>query len=108
MLPIQLSHLGLGDKTSLVSRFVECFKTMWANNGNLVSRTYTGTGAMEGGARVRCFMTFFRDVFPVCQACELLVSRAFQRGGGGRGKFAPGPQKKVFYPCFNRNFEPLI
>ncbi|CAB4027321.1 synaptojanin-1-like isoform X2, partial [Paramuricea clavata] len=51
MLPIQLSHLGLGDKTSLVSRFVECFKTMWANNGNLVSRTYTGTGAMEGGAR---------------------------------------------------------
>jgi hypothetical protein len=74
MLPIQLSHLGLGDKTSLVSRFVECFKTMWANNGDLVSRTYTGTGAMEGGARVRCFMTFFKDVFPVCQACELLVS----------------------------------
>ena len=53
MLQMQLSHLGLGDKASLVSRFVECFKTMWANNGNLVSRTYTGTGAMEGGARVR-------------------------------------------------------
>lgn len=53
MLPVQLSHLGLGDKTSLVSRFVECFKTMWSNNGDLVSRTYTGTGAMEGGARVR-------------------------------------------------------
>ena len=52
MLPIQLAHLGLGEKTSLVSRFVECFKTMWSNNGNLVSRTYTGTGAMEGGARV--------------------------------------------------------
>ena len=55
MLPVQLSHLGLGDKTSLVSRFVECFKTMWSNNGDLVSRTYTGTGAMEGGARVRRF-----------------------------------------------------
>jgi hypothetical protein len=53
MLQVQLNHLGLGDKASLVSRFVECFKTMWANNGNLVSRTYTGTGAMEGGARVR-------------------------------------------------------
>ena len=51
MLQAQLSHLGLGDKASLVSRFVECFKTMWASNGNLVSRTYTGTGAMEGGAR---------------------------------------------------------
>ena len=53
MLPVQLAHLGLGEKTSLVSRFVECFKTMWSSNGDLVSRTYTGTGAMEGGARVR-------------------------------------------------------
>ena len=70
MLPIQLSHLGLGDKPSLVSRFVECFKTMWANNGNLVSRTYTGTGAMEGGARVRSIA---------------LASDEHWAGGGGGG-----------------------
>ena len=60
MLPTQLSHLGLGGKTSVISRFVECFKTMWASNGNLVSRTYTGTGAMEGGARVRRLVSEIR------------------------------------------------
>ena len=62
MLPTQLSHLGLGEKSSLVSRFVECFKTMWANNGDLVSRTYTGTGAMEGGARVRRAFSLYVEI----------------------------------------------
>lgn len=59
MLQLQLVELGLGDRTSLVSRFMECFRTMWANNGNLVSRTYTGTGAMEGGARVSFSFAFY-------------------------------------------------
>ena len=91
MLPIQLSHLGLADKTSLVSRFVECFKTMWASNGNLVSRTYTGTGAMEGGARVRILVLgYYNRVVSAWVAATFHSLLADGGRGNLRGKFKGG------------------
>lgn len=44
--------LGLANKSSIVVRFEEGFKTMWAKNGDNISRIYIGTGALDGKARV--------------------------------------------------------
>jgi phosphatidylinositol-bisphosphatase len=37
----------------MVSRFEEVFRQMWINNGNEVSKIYAGTGAIQGGSKVR-------------------------------------------------------
>ena len=48
----QLESLGLNEKTTIVSRFEEVFRNMWAQNGDQVSRIYAGTGALEGKSKV--------------------------------------------------------
>ena len=48
----QLECLGLNQKSTIVSRFEEVFKNMWAQNGDQVSRIYAGTGALEGKSKV--------------------------------------------------------
>ncbi|KAK3720929.1 hypothetical protein QZH41_014536, partial [Actinostola sp. cb2023] len=52
MLAVQIQLLGLANKSSIVARFEEGFKTMWAKNGDNISRIYIGTGALDGKARV--------------------------------------------------------
>lgn len=49
----QVRQLGLADKKQTVSRFEEVFRQMWVNNGNEVSKIYAGTGAIQGGSKVR-------------------------------------------------------
>lgn len=41
----------------MVSRFEEVFRQMWINNGNEVSKIYAGTGAIQGGSKVRNFVS---------------------------------------------------
>lgn len=49
----QLQALSLTDKKQTVSRFEEVFRQMWVNNGNEISKMYAGTGAIQGGSKVR-------------------------------------------------------
>ena len=53
MIPKQLEAFGLTNKPQMLSRFEEVYKTIWALNGDHVSRIYAGTGALEGRTRVR-------------------------------------------------------
>ena len=48
----QLDVLGLNDKASIVSRFEECYRSMWVNIGNEISKIYAGTGALQGGSKL--------------------------------------------------------
>ena len=49
----QMDSLGLTDKPQVVSRFYEAFKNMWPQNGDQVSRIYSGTGALEGRSKIK-------------------------------------------------------
>ena len=49
----QLRYLNLLEKQSVVSRFQQIFRDMWVNNGNEISKLYAGTGALQGGSKVR-------------------------------------------------------
>ncbi|KAG5837500.1 hypothetical protein ANANG_G00239930 [Anguilla anguilla] len=51
MVPRQLADLGLMEKSQLLGRFQETFRTMWSLNGDSVSKIYTGTGVLEGRAK---------------------------------------------------------
>ncbi|XP_033638398.1 synaptojanin-1-like [Asterias rubens] len=51
MIPKQLAAFGLGNKPQMLSRFEEVYRTIWALNGDHVSRIYAGTGALEGRTR---------------------------------------------------------
>jgi synaptojanin-1 len=42
----------ISDKSTIVSRFEETFRKMWAINGDQISRIYAGTGALEGKSKV--------------------------------------------------------
>lgn len=53
MLNEQILELGLADKKQTISRFEEVFRQMWVCNGNEVSKIYAGTGAIQGGSKVR-------------------------------------------------------
>ncbi|UYV85112.1 SYNJ1 [Cordylochernes scorpioides] len=54
ILPQQLSALGLTEKQkSIITRFEETFKQMWIQNGDLVSRIYAGTKALEGKSKLK-------------------------------------------------------
>lgn len=53
MLPKQLEHLGLGGNKQLEDRFREAFKTAWPVTGDLISRMYAGTGALEGKTKFK-------------------------------------------------------
>lgn len=53
MLNEQVQEMGLADKKQTMSRFEEVFRQMWVNNGNEVSKIYAGTGAIQGGSKVR-------------------------------------------------------
>ena len=61
MLSQQVECLGLSSKQAMLSRFQEAFRTMWAQNGDHISRMYLGTGALDGKATVLFvhFVTFF-------------------------------------------------
>ena len=52
MLAQQVECLGLPNKQAILARFQEAFRTMWAQNGDHISRIYVGTGALDGKARV--------------------------------------------------------
>ena len=51
----QLRYLNLLEKQSVVSRFQQIFRDMWVNNGNEISKLYAGTGALQGGSKVRAW-----------------------------------------------------
>ncbi|KAJ8368533.1 hypothetical protein SKAU_G00085610 [Synaphobranchus kaupii] len=51
MVPQQLADLGLMEKSQLLGRFQEAFRTMWSQNGDYISKIYTGTGVLEGRAK---------------------------------------------------------
>ncbi|XP_039262553.2 synaptojanin-1-like [Styela clava] len=53
MLPKQLESLGLGNNKQLEDRFREAFKTAWPITGDLISRMYAGTGALEGKTKFK-------------------------------------------------------
>ena len=53
MLSQQVDCLGLSNKQSMLTRFQEAFRTMWAQNGDHISRMYLGTGALDGKAKVQ-------------------------------------------------------
>lgn len=59
----QLQSMQLVDKKQTVSRFEEVFKQMWINNGNEISKIYAGTGAIQGGSKVRNFVVYFVSIF---------------------------------------------
>jgi len=46
----QVSCLGLTDK-SMPSRFIEVYKSMWIQNGDQISKLYSGTGALDSGIK---------------------------------------------------------
>ncbi|KAI1893600.1 hypothetical protein AGOR_G00125390 [Albula goreensis] len=50
MVPQQMADLGL-EKSQLVGRFQETFRSMWSLNGDSISKIYAGTGALEGKAK---------------------------------------------------------
>lgn len=58
MLAEQLQILGFADKKQTGSRFEEVCRQMWVNNGNEVSKIYAGTGAIQGGSKVRNIFFF--------------------------------------------------
>ncbi|XP_028966400.1 synaptojanin-1 [Galendromus occidentalis] len=47
----QLAEMGFDEK--MASRFYEAFKTMWTLNGDMVSRIYAGTGALQGTNKLK-------------------------------------------------------
>lgn len=51
----QVRQLDLSDKKQTLGRLEEVFRQMWVNNGNEVSKIYAGTGAIQGGSKVRFF-----------------------------------------------------
>ncbi|KAJ8256448.1 hypothetical protein COCON_G00186000 [Conger conger] len=51
MVPQQLADLGLMEKSQLLGRFQEAFRTMWSLNGDSVSKIYAGTRVLEGRAK---------------------------------------------------------
>ena len=53
MLSQQVDCLGLSNKQAMLTRFQEAFRTMWAQNGDHISRMYLGTGALDGKAKVQ-------------------------------------------------------
>ncbi|KAM8952955.1 synaptojanin-2 [Pelodytes ibericus] len=52
VLQTQLESLGLKDMKSVVERFDESYKSMWAVNGHNLSMIFTGSRALEGKAKV--------------------------------------------------------
>ena len=49
----QLAAIGATEKQQNIARFEEVFRQMWINNGNEVSKMYAGTGAIQGGSKVK-------------------------------------------------------
>lgn len=50
---IQLLSFPEQNIQQIQSRLEEMFRQMWVNNGNEVSKIYAGTGAIQGGSKVR-------------------------------------------------------
>ncbi|XP_078456013.1 synaptojanin-1 isoform X1 [Lampetra planeri] len=53
MLKRQLEDLGLAEKPQMVARFDEVFRSLWSAVGDLVSKMYAGTGALEGKTKLK-------------------------------------------------------
>ncbi|XP_075922988.1 synaptojanin-1 isoform X3 [Petromyzon marinus] len=53
MLKRQLEDLGLAEKPQMVARFDEVFRALWSAVGDLVSKMYAGTGALEGKTKLK-------------------------------------------------------
>ncbi|XP_053316832.1 synaptojanin-2 [Spea bombifrons] len=52
VLQTQLQSLALHEMKSVVDRFIESYKSMWAANGHNLSMIFTGSRALEGKAKV--------------------------------------------------------
>ena len=50
--------LGLSDK-SMASRFIDVYKNMWLQNGDQISKLYSGTGALDSGIKGTVSTIFF-------------------------------------------------
>ena len=63
MVSKQLAVLGYADNAQLIGRVTEPLKSVWQSTGDLISRMYAGTGALEGKDTVRficfCSLLFF-------------------------------------------------
>lgn len=51
--------LQIPDRKQTASRFDEIYKQMWIINGNEVSKIYAGTGAIQGGSKVKIIGTYY-------------------------------------------------
>ena len=64
--------MGLTDK-SIPSRFQEVYKNMWLQNGDQISKLYSGTGALDSGIKGTVSFRFTSDL--ICdekvQSCIL-------------------------------------
>ncbi|XP_063164152.1 synaptojanin-2 isoform X1 [Candoia aspera] len=67
VLQSQLESMGLNSK-SIVERFLESYKAMWALNGHNLSRIFTGSRALEGKAKVGKFKDGARSVSMTIQS----------------------------------------
>ncbi len=52
MISKQLEAVGIVNNKKIQTRFEEQYKTIWAQNGDHVSKIYAGTGALEGRTTV--------------------------------------------------------
>lgn len=66
----QTQRLNLGDK--VLSRFEEVFRQMWINNGNEVSKIYAGTGAIQGGSKVKFYIFILQGFISYNQFFQLM------------------------------------
>ena len=53
--------MGLTDK-SIPSRFQEVYKNMWLQNGDQISKLYSGTGALDSGIKGTVSFRFTSDL----------------------------------------------
>ncbi len=54
--------MGLTDKANIVSRFEEVFKNIWMQNGDQLSKLYSGTGAMDSSVKGTVSCSCFSSV----------------------------------------------
>lgn len=69
----QIQVHGFADKKQTGSRFEEVFRQMWVNNGNEVSKIYAGTGAIQGGSKVKLLILLLDFYSSICWFSSWMV-----------------------------------
>ena len=92
----QLAVLGHSDKQQILSRVTEPLKAIWQYTGDLISRMYAGTGALEGKDAVSLRLGFCSndDTFFISSSCldqgtakSVAVDSKFKQCTRGRTAF---------------------